>query len=420
MSLGSSKKYSPVLAVARWEFGRYFKLRDQLLGMIGLLIGGGVGMGAVKLSQYNSQIKVLVQDERLLDVMPEDSNVVMQLTEESAEALREQVQQKQVDAALIVAAASSANTTLDPVAQEEVVESASDGGLQFELLVRSESGWIEKLKVALNQLHSQQMMQQQGISAEMLAAVFSPASVQVINVAESTTGTGDRIAAVIVLVLVILASWMGLAYFLTGISGEKQQRVTEQIVSAISAQSWIDGKLLGITAASIASVMNLLITGVISLWIMRLMGSEIPLPEAAVSPAFICWAVIYFVGGVFLWNCFYASVATVINDPNTSARSGLMFLPILPMATAAFAMDKPDGSWMQALSLIPGSSVTAMPIRLLLGDVSAWQLGVSVTLLVLAIVLLRTIAGRIFRAGILLVGKEPSWLDIVRWSIKSS
>ena len=71
---------------------------------------------------------------------------------------------------------------------------------------------------------------------------------------------------------------------------------------------------------------------------------------------------------------------------------------------------------MRTLSLIPGASSTAMPIRLLIGEVAWWELGLCVTSLILGIALLRLVAGRIFAAGIMLYGKEPNWRDLLHWA----
>ncbi len=414
-------KLSPVLAVAKWEFGRYYKLRDQLIGVASLLIGGLIGIGSAKMAQYSSEVEIAVHGPGLQLQLAPDSKLKLIDSPESIEELKEAVLSKQYDAALIVPQQSmqqSGEPTSAVIASSTVRQSLNANG-QFELFVRSEPTWLEQLKSPLSQLQSRQVMVAQGLSEDRLAAIFAPVNVSVVNLTDSSTSKLDRVIAVSVMTLIILTSWLGLAYFLSGISGEKQQRVTEQIVSAISAQSWIDGKLLGISAASVASVISLLFSAAVSFVIARAAGYDIPLPDSAARGSLIVYILFYYFGGVFLWNCFYAAVATIINDPNTSARSGLMFVPVLPMAMAAMAIAKPDGFWMQILSIVPGSSATAMPMRLLLSEVPAWELGLSMVSLVVAILLLRTCAGRIFQAGILLVGKEPTWFEIMSWSLRS-
>ncbi len=395
--MSQSSKMSPVLAVAKWEFGRYYKLRDQLIGVVSLLIGGLIGIGSAKMAEYSAKVEIAVNTSELSLDLATDSKLTLIQTTESLEQLKEAVLNKKYDAALIVQPDSL---------PRDAESSGKRTSKSYELLVRSQPTWLEQLQTPLNQLQSREAMIAEGLTADRLAALFAPVNMTVTNVTDTSVSKLDRVIAVLVMFMIILTSWLGLAYFLSGISGEKQQRVTEQIVSAISPQSWIDGKLLGITAASIASVMSLLLTGAISLVIARSVGYDIPLPDAVARASLVVYILIYFLGGVFLWNCFYAAVATIINDPNTSARSSLMFVPVLPMAMAAMAIAKPDGFWMQVLSIVPGSSATAMPMRLLLSEVPAWELALSLTSLTVAILVLRTLAGRIFEAGILLVAKS--------------
>ena len=77
-------------------------------------------------------------------------------------------------------------------------------------------------------------------------------------------------------------------------------------------------------------------------------------------------------------------------------------------------MQKPDAPVMRALAVLPGTSSTVMTARLVLSDVAAWEALVAVLLLVLAILVLRRIAGKVFAAGILLTGKELSWREAWR------
>lgn len=72
---------------------------------------------------------------------------------------------------------------------------------------------------------------------------------------------------------------------------------------------------------------------------------------------------------------------------------------------------------MRTLSLIPGASSTAMPMRLMLAEVAAFEVFLSLVLVLAGIAGLRILAGRVFAAGIMLYGKEPSWLDIVTWTV---
>jgi ABC-2 type transport system permease protein len=118
--------------------------------------------------------------------------------------------------------------------------------------------------------------------------------------------------------------------------------------------------------------------------------------------------------GLFFWNCVFAAIAVTINDPNSSTRSSLMFLPLMFVAMGFPGLQTPDARVMKALSVMPGTSPTVMTARLVLTDVPYWEVLFAIGLMLLAILFLRRLAGKIFAANILLTGKELSWHELWR------
>ncbi len=119
--------------------------------------------------------------------------------------------------------------------------------------------------------------------------------------------------------------------------------------------------------------------------------------------------------GFFFWFTFFAAIAATIDDPNTSSRSSLLFIPMLPLALSFFAFINPDTTLIRVLAILPPTAPTVLPARLILTDVAAWETGVAVILLVASIWMLRRAAGKIFALGILMHGTEPRWRDMWRW-----
>ncbi len=387
--------------VACWEFRRYFKLKDQIVGLVSLLLGAAVGFGGFRIAQSAGQVELAVLGASPGFVLPEKGKLSLVTADHTEQEWRDLVKAGEVDGLLIITAPTKPASDL----------------WNAQLIVRQEPTWLEELKPLLQAERMQWEMQAAEIAPATLARILAPADVEVVTLADRDVSKTDRLAAYCILGATLVTSWIGLAYLLTGITGEKQQRVTEQIVSAIRPQMWIDGKLLGITAAAICSLAFLILTSLITLAASMILGFEIPLPGALRRWEFIPLLAAFYFGGVFFWNCFYAGVAAVINDPNTSSRSSLLFLPLLPMFACGLVASQPDGAMMRSLSLIPGTSSVAMPMRLVLGEVSTVELLSSLILMVAGIAVLRLIAGRVFAAGIMLYGKEPSWLDIALWTL---
>ncbi len=67
------------------------------------------------------------------------------------------------------------------------------------------------------------------------------------------------------------------------------------------------------------------------------------------------------------------------------------------------------------LSLVPLSSPIAMPVRWAAGSIPAYEIALSLLILVASIVVVTWIAARIYRVGILMTGKRPNVKELARW-----
>ena len=124
--------------------------------------------------------------------------------------------------------------------------------------------------------------------------------------------------------------------------------------------------------------------------------------------------------GTLMWNAFLAGVAATIDDPNTSTKSGFMFLPMFPVMLAFLALVNPDTVAMQLLSIFPLTSYAVLPARMVLTSVSWWEPVLAIALLAVTAWLLRVAAGRIFAAGMMMYGKEPDYRQMLHWMLKGS
>jgi len=274
---------------------------------------------------------------------------------------------------------------------------------------------IKKLKKYLDIYHQQIEMQRLGLSADDLASVLSPASTEETFIIKDNS-SNRLILSYFFAGLMILAVFLSFAYQFTAITGEKQLRITEQIVSAISPQVWMDGKILGITLTGISSMITyslLFIFGGI-IYFQFTGASVLTILEYLHFPSialFIPFALI----GVLIWNAILAAIASVITDPNNSGKSSLMMLPVVFVIASFLVTRDPDSGLSVFLSWFPLTSASSMPMRWAITEVGIWQLIGSFLILLLTFYLLRKIAAKIFRVSILLTGKEPSWSEVYKF-----
>ncbi len=172
---------------------------------------------------------------------------------------------------------------------------------------------------------------------------------------------------------------------------------------------------MGISAYALAATVNMMLGSLLVALVAHL-TSGFAIPAAAVRPVVVLVLVIYVLLGLLLWNSFFAAVAATISDPNTSDKSSLLFLPVVPVVCSIAVLRDPDGLVARALAVFPLTSAPAMPVRLVLSDPGLLEVALSLISLVSAIWLVRRVAGRIFEIGMLMYGKEPTVREIVRWA----
>jgi ABC-2 type transport system permease protein len=389
-------RLSIIMSVAVWEFRRFYKLRDQLLSLGLAILGGALGFSV----QYfvgkaaGPVVVAVIGSDRLpaLRLPPLSKIELRPFSPEMEPVLRDAVRSRELDGLLIV------------------------GGLDgAELVVVKEPIWEHELHVALNDARSRLKLKDSSMDPKQLDDLFAPLPLNIMYHpdARGATSTAEKIAAAAFIGLTCLGVFLGMASFFAGITGEKTMRVTEQVIAAISPQTWVDGKLLGLTAAAFGTLLTYGAALGLFVAILRL-GFDFTIPWSAIRPANLAVYLILALLGLFFWNCVFAAIAVTINDPNSSTRSSLMFLPLMFVAMGFPGLQTPDARVMRALSVLPGTSPTVMTARLVLSDVAAWEVLVAIGLMVLAILFLRRVAGKIFAANILLTGKELSWREIWR------
>jgi ABC-type uncharacterized transport system ATPase subunit len=265
--------------------------------------------------------------------------------------------------------------------------------------------------------HRRQRLAEAGWTEQALDRVLAAPELEVhfLDPRRGRVGRAEKVVAGAAVGLVLVTLFTSLAYLLTGITGEKQLRVTESVLAAIRPQAWIDGKILGITAYSLSGAVNFLL-GSLALTLAGTWASGHVVALAVIRPSFLVVLAVTSGLGLLLWNCFLAAVAATVDDPNTSSRSGWLFLPILPMTLSLAVFKDPDAWFSRFLAVLPVTSLPALPVRFVLSDPGIWEITVAWGLLVLAVALTRRLAGKIFEIGMLLYGKEPTLTEILRWA----
>ena len=134
----------------------------------------------------------------------------------------------------------------------------------------------------------------------------------------------------------------------------------------------------------------------------------------------------YFLGGFFFYSSLYAAIGSAVNEDMREAQSlsfPITMLVILSIAMMSISINDPTGKLAIWASIIPFSSPIIMMTRIpfgVPGTVPWWQLGLSMTLLIAGFLFTTWLSGKIYRTGILMYGKKPSWKEMIKWAFAKS
>lgn len=224
---------------------------------------------------------------------------------------------------------------------------------------------------------------------------------------------------------------------------EKTNRIIEIIISSVKPFQLMMGKIIGTSLAGILqffiwSVIGLVLFFVLSTFFnVQMGGAAAARPEVAQASQeamqgiqiyiselwklplltiFISFLV-YFIGGYFLYSSLYAAIGAAV-DSETDSQQFLLPI-IMPLMLGVYVgffsvISDPHGTVAVIFSMIPLTSPIVMLMRIPFG-VPLWQIIVSVVLLFATFFFVVWFAAKIYRIGILMYGKKPTYKEIFKW-----
>lgn len=224
---------------------------------------------------------------------------------------------------------------------------------------------------------------------------------------------------------------------------EKTNRIIEIIISSVKPFQLMMGKIIG---TSLAGVLQFLIWAIIGLGLMFAASAFFGIdasPTAKVPPQVmqqaqeqmstmqlyikeiwnlpiativICF-IVYFIGGYFLYSSFYAAIGAAVDNETDSQQ---FLLPIImPLILGVYigfftVINDPHGTIATVFSMVPLTSPIVMLMRIPFG-VPWWQIALSMLILFGTFFFVVWFASKIYRVGILMYGKKPTWKELYKW-----
>ncbi len=235
-------------------------------------------------------------------------------------------------------------------------------------------------------------------------------------------GRGNVALAYAVALLLYMSIVLYGQSILMGVIEEKSQRVAEVVVAAVPADTLLRGKVIGVGAVGLTQQLVWIASAILLMRfqqpIMASLGlpaSPMQLPQVAPGTA-LAYFCFYVLGFVFFTSMFGAVGSMVSNTQDAQQVSTPLTLLIVPsMVLLMPVLMSPNGTLTRAVSIIPFTSPILMPVRMSLTAVPWYDLAASVGILLLSCGGALWLAARIYRVGVLMYGKKPSFAEVARW-----
>ena len=214
--------------------------------------------------------------------------------------------------------------------------------------------------------------------------------------------------------ILLISTMVPSGYLLRSVVEEKENRTIEVVLSSLRPIQLLAGKVLGQGTMGLLQIVIWLATG----WaLFNLASGELTaLVDVDLTLGQIFIVLLYFLGGFLLVACFQAGLGAVSTNMREGPQYAAFFtLPmVLPLMLLSVFIEAPNSNLAVILSLIPITAPLSMVQRIAIAVVPWWQLGLSLTFLVLGVLVTLWLASKVFRVNTLLAGTIPKPVELLR------
>lgn len=310
-----------------------------------------------------------------------------------------------------------------------VLDSATMAGASARYAGRNAAsvGEIEQIETAVRAALLEARIEAAGIDA---ATAESLTQVRVRLQSERITDQGkggSGLASAIFGFGIAFLLYMSIIFYgqtiLRGVLEEKTTRIAEVVMSSVSADVLLAGKVIGVGAVGLTQQLTWVVSGIF-FWQMRArIFSAMGMPAMpavgfpTIEPIVLVALVLFFLLGYTLYAALFAAVGAMVGSQEEAnqASQPVMMLLIFSIIFVQPVMTNPTSQLANVLSLVPFSAPIIMPVRMSATQVPTLEIVGSLLGVALACVVSIWVAARIYRIGLLMYGKRPTLRELARW-----
>jgi ABC-2 type transport system permease protein len=251
-----------------------------------------------------------------------------------------------------------------------------------------------------------------GIEVTEIAELFTGGyEVQSVAPPGAADSESNRVFAFFVTVILFMSIVTYGSWILIGVIEEKTNRVVEVVLGTLRPHHLLAGKVIGIGVLGIAQI---LLIGVVAMILLPLQDA-FDVPSAAGSV--LAWAFVWYLLGFAFYAVAYAAAGSLVSRQEEAQNAAFPLTMMLMAAyfVATFSITGENPVLMIA-SLLPMFAPMTMPLRIAGADAKAWELALSLLLMVISIYGLVRFAGRVYAGGLLQGAGRVKWKEAFRAS----
>ncbi|WP_415328613.1 ABC transporter permease [Chryseobacterium sp. MMS23-Vi53] len=317
------------------------------------------------------------------------------------------------------------------------------------LVINSKIGFDTKQKIVsdITEVIKKEKIKQLGIAEVQLDNLDKSFTLKTINVSENNKEDSDLAFGVKsgLSILLMYVTFMFIIIYgvrvMRSVLEEKNNRVVEIIISSVKPFELMMGKILGVTLVALTQFVVWIAMSVVGALVLNTgfssmqknipggneeLASKFDVAQIATQvshsllelnfPLIIFVFIVFFLLGYIFYSSIYAAIGSAVdNETETQQFTLFAILPLMLGMYGSFSlMNNPDGPLGFWLSIIPFTSPVAMIARIPFG-VPAWQIALSIALLLGTTIFMIFVAGKIYRVGILMYGNKATLKEIWKW-----
>jgi ABC-2 type transport system permease protein len=189
---------------------------------------------------------------------------------------------------------------------------------------------------------------------------------------------------------------------------EKTNRIVEVLVSSAPSTDLMVGKIIGLSGLGLTQVL---------VW--TAIGLFIAMSAHVVT--ITVWQLLLFISYFILGYLFFAALFVAIGSVLTTEQEAQQWMQYLsmvfaiPLVFAISGIENPNAVVLRVLEFIPLFTPMIMALRIPLNAMPVWEIVGTIFVLSVSVIATMWAAGKVFRVGILIYGKKPSFDEIIRW-----